>query len=624
MCGFVCIYEFTGKHVDPGLLGRMRDSMIHRGPDDEGIYVSGQVGLGFRRLSIIDLASGRQPMSNDDGTVWVVFNGEIYNYLELRERLIAEGVVFRTKSDTETIIRLYERYGEDCVLYMNGMFSFAIWDERKKKLFAARDRVGIKPFYYYKDEERLIIASEIKAIVAHPDIKRLPNYEAILDYLQYMYCLGDKTFFQGIRKLMPGYTMTADQTGNLHQQPYWDLFFQSDSKMTERDAVDLLSEALRDSMRLHLRSDVPLGCHLSGGLDSSTVTSLARSLLGRDVTIDTFSGKFSEDPFYDETEYAKIVAREAGTRYHEIVPAVDQVAEAIETMAWIMDEPAVGPGIIPQFFVSRAARSHVKVVLGGQGGDELFGGYPRYFLASGIQTQQQGTAASSGNRWRFLLHYIQKKGIRSTVRKALRYAQTQSDTVENRWKFFSTTLHYDKNMIGGELAHAAQHYRNDDLFLQYFRKDNAQHAFDKMLYHDFKTYLPALLHVEDRTSMAVSLESRVPLLDYRIAELAAKIPVSLKVKNGDPKYILKQAVKNVVPFEIVNRKDKKGFPTPVNEWFKGQLNEYMRTSLLGKTSVDRGIFNEVYLRNSLAKNEDNSWELWCLLNVELWFRKYID
>lgn len=624
MCGFVCVLEYDNKPIDRDLLVRMRDTLHHRGPDDEGLYFSGSLGLAFRRLSIIDLDSGHQPMSNHEGSVWMVFNGEIYNYVELRDNLLKQGVAFKSQSDSEVIIHMYERFGTDCVNYLNGMFSFVIWDEKKKELFAARDRVGIKPFYYYQDNERIIIGSEIKAIIEHPSVKRIPNYLAILDYLQYMYCLGDKTFFEGVHKLLPGHTLQADPSGKINKKQYWDLHFSPDNSMKEQDAVEMLTSALQDSMRMHLRSDVPLGCHLSGGLDSSAVTSIAREILGSTVSIDTFSGKFNENSFFDETEYAKIVSKRMDSRYHEVIPDVDEVRHVIETMAWIMDEPAVGPGMIPQYFVSRMARDHVKVVLGGQGGDELFGGYPRYFLASGLQTQQQGTAASSSNRMSFVYQYLKKRGFKTTVEKAVSYFRTRSDSVENRWKFFSTTLRYDSRLLGEQLKPINRDYNNDDSFFEYFRKDNAQQTFDKMLYHDFKTYLPALLHVEDRTSMAVSLESRVPLLDYRIAELAAKIPVSLKVKNGDPKYILKQAVKGIVPDEIINRKDKKGFPTPINIWFKGQLQRFLQDTLLSNVSLERGIFNESYLRKSINRNEDNSWELWCLLNVELWFRKHID
>ena len=624
MCGFVCVLEYGNKPVDRELLVRMRDTLYHRGPDDEGIYVSGSLGLAFRRLSIIGVDSGHQPMSNGDGSIWLVFNGEIYNYVELRESLRKQGVEFRTESDSEIIIHLYERHGTDCVSYLNGMFSFVIWDERKMELFAARDRVGIKPFYYYQDHERLIIASEIKAIVEHPAVKRVPNDTAILDYLRYMYSLGDQTFFDGIRKLLPGYTLLADGRGNLEKKQYWDLYFRPDESMQEQDAIELLTSALEDAMHLHLRSDVPLGCHLSGGLDSSAVTCMTRLALGNHAAIDTFSGKFNENPFFDETEYAKIVSNRVNSHYREVVPRVEEVRQVIETMAWMMDEPVVGPGIIPQYFVSRLAREHVKVVLGGQGGDELFGGYPRYFLASGLATQQQGTAASSRNRMSFVYQYLKRRGLKTTLEKAFTYFKTKSDTVENRWKFFSTALSYDERLLGERLRPAYKEYSSEQLFFEHYRKENAQDPFDKMLYHDFKTYLPALLHVEDRTSMSVSLESRVPLLDYRIAELAAKIPLSIKVKNGDPKYILKQAVRGIVPDEITDRKDKKGFPTPINIWFKGHLRQYLQDVLLSKSSLARGIFNEGYIRKSLSKNEDNSWELWCLLNVELWFKKYID
>lgn len=632
MCGFIGVINFNKKPVNEKILKKMRDTMTHRGPDDEGIFISGPVGLGFRRLSIIDLSTGNQPMSNADGSIWIVFNGEIYNYLELRESLKKIGRIFRTMSDTEVILHLYEVYGQRCVDQLNGMFSFVIWDERKKEVFAARDRIGIKPFYYYFDDRRLIVASEIKAILEDPEVRREPNYPAIIDYLNFMYVLGDKTFFKVIKKLLPGFTLCLTSDGKLKVNQYWDLKFNRDDSIDEPTAVSRLLETLQDSVRIHLRSDVPLGCHLSGGLDSSTVTCLAANFYKAKNRLNTFSGKFDEDSFYDETSYAKIVAAYVGSEYHEVIPSADSFPEVMERIVWMMDEPAVGPGIYPQYFVCKLASQHVKVVLGGQGGDELFGGYPRYFLASGLTghagnsllTPQVNGNVAKFSRLNFLMDYLKRRGFKRTMHKTIQHLMTSSGGYRQKWRRFSTSMTLDNSLLGTSILPDYHSYDPDSEFFTYIDKENPTEVFDKLLYHDFKCYLPALLQVEDRTSMSVSLESRVPILDYRVAELAASLPPSLKVKMSEPKYILKQAVRGTVPGEVLNRKDKKGFPTPINLWFKTSLAPYLKGKLLDKTASDRGVFKPEAVQKMIDSRDDNSWELWSLLNVELWFRTFID
>ncbi|OPY62550.1 MAG: Asparagine synthetase (glutamine-hydrolyzing) 1 [Pelotomaculum sp. PtaU1.Bin065] len=632
MCGFVGIINFNNEPVSKKLLIKMRDIMFHRGPDDEGLYLSDYVGLGFRRLSIIDLSTGHQPMQNADGSIWVVFNGEIYNYLELRESLEKTGRIFKTMSDTEVILHLYEVYGNRFIEKLNGMFSFVIWDEKKREIFAARDRIGIKPFYYYFDDHRLIIASEIKAILEDHSVRREPNYQAIIDYLNFMYVLGDKTFFRCIKKLLPGHTLRLTSDGKLEIKQYWDLTFSYKEKVDESVAATKLLEMLQDSVRIHLRSDVPLGCHLSGGLDSSSITCLAASLYKAENKLNTFSGKFNEDSFYDETPYAKLVAGHVGSQYHEIIPDGEPFPEVMEKISWFMDEPAVGPGIYPQYFICKLASQHVKVVLGGQGGDELFGGYPRYFLTAGLAgfselsnaSSQSSSNAIKFSKLNFLMGYIKRRGLKRTAQKTIQYLKVRSEGYREKWKRFSTTMAFNESLLGPVIFPTYCSYDVDSEFFTYIDKENASDVFDKLLYHDFKCYLPALLQVEDRTSMAFSLESRVPMLDYRLAELAASLPHSLKVKMGEPKYILKQAVRGIVPQEILDRKDKKGFPTPINYWFKNNLTFYLKSMLLDKRSSERGVFNPEAVRRMINSRDDNSWELWTLLNVELWFRNFID
>lgn len=632
MCGFVGVLNLDGRPVVADKLIQMRDILYHRGPDDAGLYVDGNIGLGFRRLSIIDLASGHQPMSNDDDTVWIVFNGEIYNFVELREDLQKKGYKFKTKSDTEVIIRLYEEYGDECMRYLNGMFAFVIWDKRRGELLAVRDRVGIKPFYYYLDDRRFIFGSEIKAIIEDRSVIREPNYEAIMEYLSFMYTTDEKTFFRNIKKLMPGFYMKIAK-GQVAIRQYWDLKFDYASK-SENQFAEELSSLMEDAVRIHLRSDVPLGCHLSGGLDSSTVTCLAARNLPHPIK--TFSGKFAESEFYDETYYARLVSRAAGTEYLEVTPTWECFAQSMAKIAWHMDEPCVGPGIFPQSRVCRLAADNVKVVLGGQGGDEIFAGYPRYFMTlDNVKDNGTGQTAVSqlGSRsltqkvagnWAFVLNYARQHGVMTTLRKIWNHARQEPAGLEEYWKKISMSMMQDSPIFSADLRQKFTAYDMDSPFFRYLRLDNTDDILDKILYHDFKLYLPGLLQVEDRTSMSVSLESRVPVLDYRVVEYAATIPSYLKVKKLEPKYIFKRAVSNIIPREVLQRKDKKGFPTPINVWFKKQLLSYLEGILLDKSARERGLFDPAWVDKVMHWEHDYSWPLWSLLNVELWFKIFID
>lgn len=631
MCGFVGIFNLNKDLVNADLLVKMRDIISHRGPDDQGIFIDHNLGLGFRRLSIIDIDSGHQPMTTADGRFTIVFNGEIYNYVELRQELINAGIRFQTHSDTEVILHLFAFKGEGCVNDLNGMFAFAIWDRERRELFFARDRIGIKPFYYYYDGERFVFGSEIKAIIADRSIHRIPNYEAIADYLGNMYVLGDKTFFKGIKKLLPGHLGKISEQHPLEIKEYWDLEFNYTDK-NESQISEELRSLLDDAVTIHLRSDVPVGCHLSGGLDSSTITCLSAKHVKEPLK--TFSGKFNEGAFYDETKYSKIVAEAAHTVYLETTPNHHFFKEVFPKLVWHMDEPCVGPGIIPQFSVCQLAASHVKVALGGQGGDEIFGGYPRYFLSyENTKIQKQDHARMnrpSGNKWvsraLFLKGYIQQHGLTSTVKKILTHLNQDlgsSGDFEQVWLKFTRSLDLNQPIMTNQFHEMLKGYHSTDSFLQYIRRDVTDDLFDKMLYHDFKTYLPGLLQVEDRTSMAVSLESRVPMLDYRIAEYAAKIPAHMKVKGLEPKYIFKQAIRGIIPDEVLNRKDKKGFPTPIHIWFK-EDPVYVKSILLDDRAKQRGLFNFSLIEDKLSSREDYSWQLWSLLNVEMWFKIFID
>lgn len=636
MCGFVGIYKLNHQRINKEILTKMRDIISHRGPDDAGLFLDKNLGLAFRRLSIIDLKSGHQPMSTVDDRYTIVFNGEIYNYVELRDDLIKKGVTFQTHSDTEVILQLFAEQGPECLQLLNGMFAIAIWDKQKRELFFARDRLGIKPFYYYYDQDRFVFGSEIKAIIADSSIKREANFEAIHDYLSFMYIPDNKTFFKGIYKLLPGYYGTISETTGVQMVQYWDVEFKETNK-TEDEYISGLRELIEDAVKIHLRSDVPVGCHLSGGLDSSTVTVLSSRHL--DQKIKTFSGKFAENEFYDETKYAKLVAKQAGTEYLETVPNQAWFEDVLPKIIWHMDEPCVGPGIVPQYAVCQLAAKNVKVALGGQGGDEIFGGYPRYFLTyeaymknnkedNTIQHTQKTRLARLINKLVFLKGYMKQHGLKTTAKKVFRTIQRdqelQSNSFEAIWKNYSTSFKFkDMSLLTEHFKELAKDYDSDKVFTQYINHCHSTDIFNQMLYHDMKAYLPGLLQVEDRMSMAVSLESRVPLLDYRIVEYAASIPSSMKVKGLEPKYIFKKAIEGIIPDEVLNRKDKKGFPTPINIWFKKNPN-FVKDILLDKSAQERHLFNIKTVEKMINSTEDYSWQLWTLINIELWFKIYMD
>ncbi|QJD85260.1 asparagine synthase (glutamine-hydrolyzing) [Cohnella herbarum] len=620
MCGIVGIYDITGNPINEINLIKMRDVLTHRGPNDTGIYTDHNFGLGFRRLSIIDIENGHQPMTTVDGRYTIAFNGEIYNHVELRHRLIAEGHTFITKSDTEVLLQLFVQKGFACLQDLNGMFSFAVWDSKSKELFFARDRIGIKPFYYYFDRSRFVFASEIKAIIADDSIPREPNYEGISDYLHFMYIPDEKTFFQGIKKLLPGHFGTLNLNKGLTISEYWDVDYSINNK-SEKEYIVELQNLLTDSIKLQLRSDVQIGCHLSGGLDSSTVSCLSSNQIAAPLM--TFTGKFSESKYFDETKYAKIVSKHANTNYIEASPEEGYYRTVLPKLIWHMDEPCAGPGMISQFLVSEKASKHVRVVLGGQGGDELFGGYNRYYVSSELKGQKLTPKIIS--KFRILRNNINQHGIKRTIQKLRKTMESQASahlTFNDIWTKMNTRIDLSHPVVSNKFKERIVTYDSKQTFLKYLNKRQDLSNFNKMLYHDLKSYLPALLHVEDRTSMAVSLESRVPLLDHRIVEFAATIPLDIKVKHYEPKYILKKAVKGIIPKKIISRKDKKGFPTPIEFWMRNDKKR-LENILLDERSTKRELFNPKELKN-LLNSGDQPLFIWMLLNVELWFRIFID
>jgi asparagine synthase (glutamine-hydrolysing) len=627
MCGIAGICGTGLGKVTSDVLTAMLATMVHRGPDGEGAWIDprGECGLGHRRLAIIDPGGGSQPMTNEDGTVWITFNGCIYNYQDLGRVLRQKGHVFATNSDTEVIVHSYEEWGTDCVNHFNGMWAFALWDSHNRTLFCSRDRIGVKPFYYRWTGDTLVFGSEIKAILALKEIEKSISPDGLRQYLTFQYCLGDTTLFAGINKLEPGHNIVFGPGTNLRVQRYWDLSFNVDQEHDESFFLDKLGWLLHDSVRLRLRSDVPLGAHLSGGLDSSIVVGLVRFLLN-DAPLKTFTGFFPEGTMFDETQYAKTVAQVAGTEYLEICLTPQHFIESIKKIIWNMDEPAAGPGVFPQYWVSKLASEHVKVVLGGQGGDEILIGYPRYLIAY-LEESLRGAIQSTAHTKRYV-------ATLDTISDSLSVLEGYMPMLKYFWKeglFDEPTRRYFRLMDRFSDSRAlinkdieADSNRTFEEFSAIFNAHGPEAMINRIYSFDVKTHLQALLHVEDRTSMAWGLESRVPLLDYRLVEFMGSVPPVIKFKNGQLKYLLRQAAKNLVPAEVLNRKDKMGFPVPLNKWMGGELRQFVSDILLSKTCRERNILAVDAIEKSLECQTEFSRGIWGALCLELWCRQFLD
>ena len=631
MCGILGMMNLSASATEmEQRVIRALDSLAHRGPDGNGVHVepSSGVVLGHRRLAIIDPERGKQPMSTADGEITVVFNGAIYNYLELRRELIAKGHSLHSYSDTEVLLYAYREWGEACVERFQGMFAFAIWDRAHNRLFCARDRIGIKPFNYYFDGKTLIFASEVKAILATGLVKAQANAQGLQDYLTFQFCLEGKTLFKGIQTLEPGHCFVAqlDQGGiGLHPRKYWDVSYDIDDSHDEAWFVDHLAALIEDAVRMHLRSDVPLGAHLSGGLDSSTVVCLAANLL-KGEQIKTFTGAFPEGPQFDETGYAKAVADFAGTDYKEIYIQGSELPEVLPRLMYYMDEPLAGPGVIPQYYVSKLAAQHVKVVLGGQGGDELFIGYARYLVAY-LEKCLSGAIFETAHQNPYVVTL-------ESIVPNLPILQTYKPMLQGLWKdglFDSPDKRYFKLIDRSEgMSHLFTPgvfdagYSPFESFQKIFNRDELHSMVNRMTYFDLKGSLPALLHVEDRTSMAASIESRVPLLDHRIVEFMARIPPNIKFAGGRMKHLFKESVRHTVPAPIFERKDKMGFPTPLTQWTKGVAKDFVRDTLLSERVRQRGLYNFKAIEKALDSEREFGRVVWGLLCLELWHQIYID
>ncbi|HEY0003476.1 MAG TPA: asparagine synthase (glutamine-hydrolyzing) [Pyrinomonadaceae bacterium] len=621
IAGFISDRERMTVEERAALLNRMCRVIRHRGPDDQGVLVQQGLALGMRRLSIIDLAGGHQPISGEDGNATVVFNGEIYNYRELQKELEARGHRFQTSSDTETIVHAYEEYGPACLDHFRGMFAFALWDERARKLFIARDRVGKKPLYYtLTPEGTFIFGSELKSLLEHPEARRELDPEALDAYLGFGYVPDPLCIFRGIHKLPAGHYLSfAD--GRVEVERYWDFVYEPVQERPEEDYLEELRALLEEAVRLRLVSDVPLGAFLSGGIDSSSIVGLMSRHM--DQPVKTFSIGFHEDS-YDELRYARLAAERFGTEHHEFIVTPD-ICRMIDELAWHLDEPFADSSAIPTYAVSKLAREHVKVVLSGDGGDELFAGYTRYV----IDKQRSGFAN--------LPHFL-RRGLMQPLSRSLphgawgrNYLHNVALDPLNRYLdsiSFLTSLHKRSLYSDGFRSQLKGHSRAVQLFEEHAQRVASHEPLDTLLYLDSKTYLPGdILTKVDRMSMAVSLEARVPLLDHKLIEFVTRIPASLKMKGLETKHIFKQAVRGLVPAEILDR-PKQGFGLPIQKWIDQELRSYIREVLLDRRTLERGYFRQDYIELMFKERErgrrDHTGEIWTLFMLELWHRTFFD
>jgi len=616
MCGIAGIVNLGSGPVVRGDLQRMCDVMRHRGPDDEGLYLSAAAGLGMRRLSIIDLETGRQPIHNEDRTVWVVLNGEIYNYRDLRRDLESRGHDFYTLTDTETIVHLYEEYGDRCVDHLRGMFAFALWDEKRRRLLLVRDRLGVKPLYYAETGGRLVFASELKALLELPDVEPEINWRAASHLFTFLTTPASESIVQGIHKLPAGHLLVAGAGRGTQIRPYWDVHFEPNHGRSARDLIGELRALLDESVRLRLVSDVPLGAFLSGGLDSSAVVAaMARHTPG---PVKTFTIGFTDQAF-DESTHARRVSREFGTEHHELILEPD-MTDIVEDVAWHLDEPFGDSSAIPTYMVSKLAAEHVKVVLSGDGGDEIFAGYDKYVVEArrravplpGVARTLAGGAAAllpPGAKGRNFLRNLALDGPRRYLDESTLFRRDDMERL-----FLPEVLGRmgDAEPWSEELGHLER---------------AGGHWLSAARYLDIKSYLPLdILTKVDRMSMAHSLEAREPLLDHRLVEFAATIPPGMLLRGGTTKWIFKEAMRGILPDDIIDRR-KHGFAVPLGRWFRGKLGGFVHDLLLTKRSRERGYFDPAAIENLVRSHEGGrqlDLHVWTLLSFELWCRAFID
>ncbi|PWU00625.1 MAG: asparagine synthase (glutamine-hydrolyzing) [Terriglobia bacterium] len=622
MCGIAGYVTTHASSLQRSVLERMTDAIRHRGPDDSGFYQDEYASLGHRRLSIIDLAAGHQPMANEDGTLWVSYNGEIFNHADLRPELEQAGHRYATHCDTETILHAYEEYGPSCLDGFRGMFAFVLWDKQARRLFCARDRLGKKPFYYYWDGALFAFASEIKALLRHPAISPRLEDALLPEYLAFGYVSEERTLFAGIRKLMPGHHLTLD-LGSARPEPqirqYWDIPA-PDAGEDQDDAswIRDCRERLEETVRMRLMSDVPLGMFLSGGVDSSAIAAIMKRQFSGPVK--TFAVGYEEQD-YSELPYAAHVARSIGTDHHEIVVSMEDFFNALPRLIWHEDEPITWPSSISLYFVSRLASERVKVVLTGEGSDEMFGGYARYrfyalnqrwldlyrFVPARLRRALRAQVAST-----HLLHADLRRKLQHTF--VGRGEDLESLYLDNFYSAFSAA---EQAQLFSSLPPDSP-YRN---FRRYWDTRSSLPLLARMLYADQKTYLVELLMKQDQMSMATSIESRVPFLDHRFVEFSTRVPQRLKVRAGEGKYILKKAIEDLLPHEIIYRK-KMGFPTPLRQWLLDSRADALYTTLRARDGLLAAYIDSAALDRLLERHrsgsEDATDRIWRLLNLQVW------
>jgi asparagine synthase (glutamine-hydrolysing) len=626
MCGITGIVRADEAPIDRHLLEQMNEAIRHRGPDEDGFYLNDGVGLAIRRLSIIDLKTGQQPIHNRDRSKWLVFNGEIYNYRELREKLEKLGHEFYTNSDTEAVIAAYDQYGTECPKHLRGMFAFAIWDEREKSLFLARDRVGKKPLLYAQTPNQLLFASEFSALVLHPDVSRDVDYEAIHHYLSFICVPAPLTAYRAIRKLEPAHWLLW-RNGEIKTERYWQLDFSNKVSLSETEAGERAIELLREAVRIRLMSEVPLGAFLSGGIDSSAVVALMAQESSDPVK--TFSIGFEEQDF-SELHHARRVAEYVGAEHHEFVVRPDAM-EVLPMLVEHYGEPFADSSAIPSYYVSRETRRYVTVALNGDGGDECFAGYERY----AAMNLAQSYAAIPG---------VLREGVIGNAAKALPAFQSRGNPIGKAQRFLAAaSLSPIERYLrwisafdeGAKLSLYTEGFRQETanfstpgIIAPWLAKANGSGIVDAALLTDTMTYLPNDLLVKmDIASMSVSLEARSPFLDHVLMEFAASLPEKLKLRRLTTKYLLKQVLKKLVPAENLTRR-KMGFGVPIGYWFRGVMQPFLRETLLSDKALSRGLFQPEKVRRIVDEHVehkvDHSHRLWSLLMLELWFERFID
>lgn len=624
MCGIngIALSSRSDKQINEQVLRRMTDVIFHRGPDEGGIFIDEKIGFGHRRLSIVDVAHGAQPMFNHDNSIVIIYNGEVYNHADYREELEAKGYVFQTHCDTETILKLYEEYGTNCVEKLRGMFAFAIWDKRRKQLFIARDRLGVKPLYYVHDSEgNLFFGSEIKTLLEANAIKPEINFNVLPDQFANHGTSKDETLFKNVKRLLPGHFLIW-KDGNLKIEEYWDVYFEpKHEEKSEQDFIEEWRDMFRHSVKLRLMADVPLGMFLSGGIDSSAICAMMSQMV--DEPIKTFSVGFKEREA-NEFEYARIVAKKYKTEHYEITITPEQFFAELPNLVWHEDEPIGFIASVPLYFVSKLAQKHVKVVLTGEGSDEILAGYGRY--AKALQLLNYGEKYES-----FTPSFVRsavKSGVSAIGGKLARTFLSREADIENLFfdNFAIFGKHAQEKLFSAETK--ARISEKNPYFYQnqWLEKTDAREILDKLLYVDSKTYLHELLMKQDQMSMAASIESRVPFLDHKLVELTAKMPTNAKLRGKTTKFLLKEAMRGILPDEILYR-SKMGFPVPVGSWFRNEYKHIVDDYVLSERALRRGIFNADFVREivkRLNSGENHDERLWSLVNFEIWQRRFFD